>query len=106
MFTKLAFIALVPAALIAQQPSDSTRAISLGEAIRLTKDNNFASINAQNSIRNANLSIRSSRAQLYPSLTATAGQTKQGGERVDQTRGTVVPYSALGGATIPASAPA
>jgi outer membrane protein len=96
MFRKLVFAALVPAALAAQQGADSTRAISLGEALRLTKENNVLAVTSANAIRNSSLAIRSSRAQLfYPTLSASAGQSKSGGERIGQS-GTLVPYTAAG----------
>jgi outer membrane protein len=104
MFTKLVLLAAAPALLGAQQPvvvigkqqaADSTRAISLADAIRLTKENNYQSISGANAVRNSSLNIRSSRAQLYPSLTATAGQTRQGGERLGE-KGALVPYTAAG----------
>jgi outer membrane protein TolC len=103
MFNKLVLLAALPAAIStagAQQPvvvvGDSTRAISLADAIRLTKENNYQAISGVNAIRNSTLNIRSSRAQLfYPTLSASAGQSKQGGERLGQS-GNLVPFSATG----------
>lgn len=98
MFRKLvtlAVVGLVPAALAAQQPADSARAIPLSEAIRLSRENNYSAVTASNAIRSSSLAIRSSRAQLYPSLSASAGQSKQGGERIGQS-GSLVPFNAAG----------
>jgi outer membrane protein len=104
MFTKLISLLAVPAVVGAQQlpaqqqvqvqqPTDTAfHPISLGDAVRLAKENNVGAITANNSIRSANLQVRSARAQLLPSVSLTAGQGKSAGDRLGQS-GTLVPYN-------------
>jgi outer membrane protein len=109
MFTKLISLLVAPVVLGAQQmqrplgqpgdtiprarPSTDTtfRPISLADALRLAKENNVSNITAANAVRSSNLQVRSARAQLYPSLSASAGQGISAGDRVGQS-GTLVPY--------------
>ena len=102
MFTKLITLLAVPAlvaaqtqqmtqATVAQDPS--FRPITLAEAVRLAKENNVSNVTAANSVRSSTLSIRSAKAQLYPSVSASAGQGISAGDRVGQS-GTLVPYTA------------
>src|SRR5947199_2450303 len=95
MRRKLIAIALLAAPMIlgAQQMTDTTfRPISLADALRLAHDNSLQNIQADNAIRTANNSLRSTRAAMYPTLTATAGQSKSAGERLGQS-GTLVPFT-------------
>ena len=103
MFTKLITLLAVPAlvaaqtqqmtaAQVAQDPS--FRPITLAEAIRLAKENNISNITAANSVRSSSLQIRSAKAQLYPSLSLSAGQGISAGDRVGQS-GTLVPYASV-----------
>jgi outer membrane protein len=100
LVTLLAVPALASAQVVPQMPqaqkqgsADSTfRPISLADALRLAKENNVSNITANNSVRSSNLTVRSARAQLYPSLTASAGQGISAGDRVGQS-GTLVPYT-------------
>jgi len=101
MFRKLVTLLAVPALASAQQmprtpqtPTGDTtfRPISLADALRLAKENNVTNITAANAVRSANLQVRSARAELYPSLSATAGQGYSVGDRVGQS-GTLVPYA-------------
>src|SRR4051812_22098741 len=63
--------------------SDTTfHPISLSEALRLANDNNVSNITSDNAIRSANLTLRTSRSQWYPTLQATAGQNIQQGDRL------------------------
>jgi outer membrane protein len=82
----IAFLVAAPAVLAAQQSAmmtDTTfRQVSLAEALRLAHDNNVSNITADNAIRTANNSVRSARAQWYPTLSASAGQTIQQGQRL------------------------
>ncbi len=86
----IALIAAAPALLGAQQMqqpamTDTTfRQISLADALRLANDNNVSNITADNAIRTANNTLRATRAAMYPTLTATAGQTKSAGQRLGQ----------------------
>jgi outer membrane protein len=103
MFTKLISLLAVPALVGAQQlpvqqvqvqqPTDTAyRPISLADAVRLAKENNVGAIMANNSVRSANLQVRSARAQLLPTVSASAGQGKSAGDRLGQS-GTLVPYN-------------
>jgi outer membrane protein TolC len=103
MFTKLITLLAVPALVAAQtqqmtpaQPAQdpSFRPITLAEAIRLAKENNISNITAANSVRSSSLQIRSAKAQLYPSLSLSAGQGISAGDRVGQS-GTLVPYASV-----------
>jgi outer membrane protein len=84
----IVLIAGVPALLGAQQMQstgmqDTTfHPISLTEALRLANDNNVQNITADNAIRTANNTLRSTKAQWYPNLQATAGQSIQQGDRL------------------------
>jgi outer membrane protein len=93
MFRKLIPLLAAPAMLGAQQviADPNARPISMAEAVSLAKQNNIAAITAANSVRSANNLIRSTRANLYPTLTASAGQGISAGDRVGQS-GTLVPY--------------
>ena len=73
MFTKLIALLAVPALLGAQQMTDSNgfKPISLADALRLAKENNVSNITAANSVRSANLQIRSAKAQLYPGVSTS-----------------------------------
>jgi outer membrane protein len=96
MRTKLiALVVAAPAILAAQQPqavSDTSgfRQISLAEALRLAHDNNVSNITADNSIRSASNQVRSAKAQWYPSLSATASQSIQQGDRLGP-QNTIIP---------------
>jgi outer membrane protein len=83
----IAFILAAPAVLAAQQPamSDSGfKPISLSEALQLAHDNNVNNITADNAIRTANNSVRSSKAQWLPTLNASAGQSIQQGSKLGE----------------------
>jgi outer membrane protein len=94
MFTKLTIVALVPAALAAQQATIDTtyHPISVAEAVKLAQQNNLTAITAENAVRSANNSVRSAKAQLYPSLTASIGQGISAGDRVGPSN-TIVSYT-------------
>lgn len=84
MLRKVILLSVAPALLSAQGVivSDTARPISVQEAVRLAQENNVSAITAENSIRSAQNQVRSARAQLYPSLSATAGQNNSSGDRV------------------------
>jgi outer membrane protein TolC len=92
MFSKLVILLAAPAILAAQTTPAGFRPISLAEAIRLTKENNVQVIQSANAIRQASNTARSARAQLYPTLSVNAGQSKSAGQRPGQT-GDLVPYT-------------
>jgi len=93
MFRKLIPLLVAPVVLGAQQMTDTTlHPITIADAVRLAKDNNVANITAVNGVRSANNSVRSARAQVYPTLTGTAGQSKSAGDRLGQS-GNLVPFT-------------
>ncbi|MGH7618085.1 MAG: TolC family protein [Gemmatimonadaceae bacterium] len=94
MFTKLTILALVPVVLAAQQAQMDTAAhpVSAAEAVKLAQQNNLSAISSENAVRTATNTIRSTKAQLYPTLSLTAGQNISAGDRIGQS-GTLVPYT-------------
>ena len=96
MFRKLIALAAAPLALHAQQPApmaDTTfHPVSMAEAIRLAKENNVSNIISANSVRSSQYTVRSSRAAMLPNLTASAGQSKNAGDKPGQS-GQLVPYT-------------
>ena len=94
MQLKLIALLAAPAILGAQQATtDSTlRPISIADAIRLAKENNVQNITAYNSVRTANNSVRSARAAMFPTLTASAGQSISAGQRVNNQTNTLVEF--------------
>jgi outer membrane protein len=94
MFRKLIPLLAAPAVVGAQQvvADPSARPISMAEAVSLAKQNNISAITATNAVRSANNQVRSTRANLYPTLTASAGQGISAGDRIDPNRNIVVPY--------------
>ncbi|MGE5731313.1 MAG: TolC family protein, partial [Gemmatimonas sp.] len=84
-FRKLIALLAAPMVLGAQQMTDTTfHPITITDAVRLARDNNVSNVTAANSVRSANYSVRSARAALYPTLNATAGQSKTAGDQVGQ----------------------
>ena len=93
MFRQLIPLLAVPMVLGAQQMTDTTfHPISITEAVRLAHDNNVSNITAANGVRSANNSVRSARAQLFPTLNGSAGQSKSAGDRLGQS-GQLVPFT-------------
>ncbi|MEO6877704.1 MAG: TolC family protein, partial [Gemmatimonadaceae bacterium] len=86
MFRKLIVLLAAPAIVGAQQAvSDTTfHQISMADALRLAHDNNVQNIISDNAIRSATNNVRSARAQLYPSLAASASQSRSYGDRLGQ----------------------
>jgi outer membrane protein len=103
MFRKLIPLVAMPALLAAQQtpviqaaqaePGDTAfHQISLAQALKLAHDNNVQNIQSDNAIRLANNSLRSARAALFPTLTATSNQSLSAGQRLGQS-GDLVPIT-------------
>ena len=93
MFRKLITLLAAPVVLGAQQMTDTTlHPISITEAVRLARENNVSNVTASNGVRSAINSVRSTRAALYPTLNASAGQSKSAGERLGQS-GQLVPFT-------------
>ncbi len=93
MFRKLIVLLAAPVVVGAQQVTDTTlRPISITEAVRLARENNVSNITASNGVRSATNSVRAARAALYPTLNASAGQTKSAGDRLGQS-GQLVPFT-------------
>lgn len=93
MFRKLILLLAAPIVAGAQQMTDTTfHPITITEAVRLARENNVANITAANTVRSANYSVRSARAAMFPTLNATASQTKTAGDQLGQ-NGTIVPFT-------------
>jgi len=93
MFRKLIFLLAAPMVVGAQEMTDTTfHPITMTDAVRLARENNVSNIAAANSVRSANNNVRSARAALYPTLNASAGQSKSAGDRLGQS-GTIVPFT-------------
>jgi outer membrane protein len=94
MFRKLILLLAAPVVLGAQQQmADTTfHPITIADAVRLARENNVSNITAGNTVRSANYSVRSARAALYPTLNATASQTKTAGDQLGQ-NGQLVPFT-------------
>ncbi len=85
MLRKLITLLAAPMVVGAQQMTDTTfHPITSAEAVRLAKSNNVSAIQAANATRTAVNAVRAAQAQLYPTLTATAGQSKSAGQRLGQ----------------------
>lgn len=85
MFRKLIALLAAPIVLGAQQMTDTTfHPITITDAVRLARENNVSNVTAANGVRSANYGVRSARAALYPTLNATAGQTKTTGDQPGQ----------------------
>ncbi|HXT18049.1 MAG TPA: TolC family protein [Gemmatimonadaceae bacterium] len=85
MRRKLIVVSLLAAPMMlgAQQMTDTTfHTISLADALRLATENNVSNITAANSVRLANNSVRSARAEWYPSLSASTNQSINQGDRL------------------------
>ncbi|HEV8496508.1 MAG TPA: TolC family protein [Gemmatimonadaceae bacterium] len=93
MFRKLILLLAAPVVVGAQQMTDTTfHPITITDAVRLARENNVANITAANTVRSANYSVRSARAAMFPTLNATASQTKTAGDQLGQ-NGTIVPFT-------------
>jgi outer membrane protein len=101
MFRNLIPLLIAPLVLAAQQPqtpvqpaiADGTfRPISLSDALRLARENNFQAITASNQTRSSTNTVRAARAAVLPNVNVSANQNKSAGQRLGQS-GTLVPYT-------------
>lgn len=93
MLRKLTFLLATPAVLAAQQVTDTTfHPISVAEAVRLASENNVSNITAENAVRSANYNLRAARGAMFPTLTASAGQSKSAGQRVNNQTNKLVDF--------------
>jgi outer membrane protein TolC len=97
MFGKLIPLLVAPALVLAQVPAATPgdtmfHPISLQDAVRLARDNNVAGVTSANAIRTAQNTVRTARAGYYPTLNATAGQSRSTGDRVGP-QNTVIPVA-------------
>ena len=103
MHRKLIVLLAAPAVLGAQQTpqaqqvtTDSTlRPITMADAVRLAKENNVSNITSYNAVRSANNSVRSARAAMFPTLTASAGQSISAGQRVNNQTNTLTDFPSV-----------
>jgi outer membrane protein len=89
---KLAFsLLLVPALVAAQQSADAGfRPVSLPEAVALAHQNSPSAIQAHGAIENAENAVSTTRFQLFPTLSASAGRSSGSGQTNDPTTGQIV----------------
>jgi outer membrane protein len=74
-------------------PADSAaRPISLDEAVRLAQRNAPSAVAARGAIRASAAGVRSAYGAFIPSLSASAGNTRQGGDRLGP-QGTLIPFT-------------
>ena len=82
----------LPAVLAAQTPADTAvHPIRLSEAVDLAQRNAPAAVQARGAIRTSSAQVRSAYGEFIPSLTLSAGASRQGGERFDP-QGKLVPF--------------
>ncbi len=79
---------LAPAFALAQ---DAPRAISVDEAVALARRNAPAAVQARGTTRTSSAQLRRTVAQFFPTMNATLGSSRQGGETFFQ--GNLVPFS-------------
>jgi outer membrane protein len=82
---KLALTLLVvPAALLAQQPSDAGfKPVSLDSAVALAQRNSPTAVQARGAIENAEGAITTARYQLYPTVSGSLGHSQGAGQTFD-----------------------
>jgi outer membrane protein len=95
MFRQVAaLVVIAPVAALAQAPAaptqDSLHPIALQEAVSLAQRNAPAAVQARGQLRTSASAVRSAYGAFLPSLTLTANQTQQSGQRFDQLRNQVV----------------
>ena len=82
----------LPTALAAQASADSVaHPISLDEAVKLAQRNSPTTVQAAGTTRSNAASVRTSYMAFIPTLSLSAGASKQSGDRIGQT-GETVPY--------------
>jgi outer membrane protein len=81
---KLAFaLLLVPALLAAQQPADAGfKPVSIQEAVTLAQENAPSAVQARNAISNAAGTLRTTRNQLFPTLSGSLGHSQGAGQQL------------------------
>src|SRR4051794_24076617 len=81
---KLLFaLLLVPAVVVAQQSADAGfKPISVQEALSLAQENSPSAVQARNSINNAAGTLRTTRNQLFPTLSGTLGHSQGAGQQL------------------------
>lgn len=74
---------LVPAVVVAQQSSDAGfRPISIQEAVTLAQQNAPSAVQARSAISNAAGTLRTTRNQLFPTLSASLGHSQGAGQQL------------------------
>ena len=82
---------LVPAVVLAQQSADAGfKPVSLQEAVALAQQNSPSAVQARGAIENAENSVSTTRFQLFPTLSASAGRSSGSGQTNDPTTGQIV----------------
>jgi len=95
MYRRFFALAVLPLATAgAQAPGDSLHPISLQEAVSLAQRNAPAAVQARGTLRTTSSSVRSAYGAYMPSLSASAGQSKQSSQRFDALRNQVISSNA------------
>src|SRR5687768_6677372 len=91
MYRSLLALAFIPAAAAAQLPMpDTLRPISLQEAVSLAQRNAPSAVQARGQLRTTSSAVRSAYGAYLPSLSTSAGQSKQAAQRFDPISNTIV----------------
>jgi outer membrane protein len=91
MKLSFALLAVLPAIVAAQQPSDAGfKPISLQDAVALAQANAPSAVAARGAIENAEGTVSTTKNQFYPTLTGTLGHSQGAGQRLDPTTGRLV----------------
>lgn len=96
MYRRLCILAIFPvAAAGAQMPgADSLHQITLQEAVTLAQRNSPTAVQARGALRTTASAVRSAYGAYMPTLSASAGQSKQSAQRFDALRNQVVSSNA------------
>src|SRR5205085_1481863 len=77
------FLLLVPAVVAAQQPADAGfKPVSIQEAVALAQQNAPSAVQAHNAISNAAGTLRTTRNQLFPTLSGSLGHSQGAGQQL------------------------
>ena len=89
----LPLLLLVPAIGVAQQSTSDAgfKPISLQEAVAMAQQNAPSAVQARGAIENAEGAVRTTKNQLFPTLSSSLGHSQGAGDRLDPTTGRLVP---------------
>jgi outer membrane protein len=79
----LSLLVMAPAIVLAQQPADAGfKPVSLQEAVSLAQQNAPAAVQSRGAIENAAGTLRTTRNQLFPTLSASLGHSQGAGQQL------------------------